>query len=99
MLAETAAAIGEIILFSVLFNKIKTFTTSTIISITVIFIIHNTIKDYAALNAEPDVWKIIINNTLIDIGIMASYVFIISVMIKFRAYLKVYNIPFFNYFT
>lgn len=95
--AETAAAIGEIIIFSSVFNKLRTFTTSTIFSIAITFVIHNTIKDYLALGHEPDVWNIIITNTLIDIGVMATYVFVISSLIKINAYSRIRNFRVLSY--
>lgn len=82
ILATIIASLVEAIVFSFIYNKLFNFFTSTIISISIILVIHNLITDYFTLKHEPDVWQIIINNWVVNITILFTYGIIILGIIK-----------------
>ncbi|WP_367607661.1 VUT family protein [Legionella sp. W05-934-2] len=80
--AATVASIGEVLLFSLLYKKIKSFFASTALSVIFTLSCHNLITDYPMLKHEPDAWNLIIHNLTINISIMVLYAAIVSLFIN-----------------
>jgi len=78
VMAATFAAVFEILMFSLLFKRIKNFIVATVLSVVMTLVIHNLINDYQMLKHEPDVWKIIIDNWIVNVTILFVYAVIIS---------------------
>ena len=76
--AATIAAIIEILLFVFIFKKSRNFIISTVTSVAITLIFHNIINDYQMLKHEPDVWRIIIDNWIMNVIIIFIYACIIS---------------------
>ena len=76
--AATIAAVAEILLFVLVFKKSKNFIVSTVASVAITLIFHNIINDYQMLKHEPDVWRIIIDNWVMNVTIVFIYACIIS---------------------
>lgn len=81
LLATITANIVEILLFASIFNKIKSFFLSTVISVFIILIFHNIITDYPMLKSQDDVWSIIFSGLLVNMSIMAMYAAMLSTII------------------
>lgn len=89
LLASIIAAMSEALIFSFLYKRINNFFVSTISSICIILVIHNLITDYPSLRHEPDAWKIIIDNWIMNMSFMILYSFIVVIVMKTRKhYLK-----------
>lgn len=71
--ASVVAAIAEILIFSALFNKSKNFLISTVTSVVITLVVHNLITDYQILYNEPDVWRLIIDNWMVNFSILFTY--------------------------
>lgn len=81
LVAAITAAIAEVIIFSFIFQKIKNFFISTIISVVITLLAHNTITDYPMLRSDPDAWRVIFNGLSINITIMALYAAVVSIFL------------------
>ena len=79
--AATTAAIAEIVIFSFILKRSGNFFISTISSVIITLLAHNTVTDYPMLKSDPDAWKIIFNGLGMNISIMAIYAAIISVLL------------------
>lgn len=81
VIAAITAAIAEVIIFSLIFRKLKNFFISTIVSVIITLLVHNTITDYPMLRSDPDAWKIIFNGISMNITIMTLYAAIVSIFL------------------
>lgn len=81
LIAAITAAIAEVIIFSIIFKKIKNFFVSTIISVVITLLAHNTITDYPMLRSDPNAWRIIFNGLSINIAIMALYAALVTILL------------------
>lgn len=84
ILATIAANVAEVLIFTSLFKKIKNFFVSTILSVFIILIFHNTITDYPMLKNQPDAWNTIFNGLFINMSILAMYAAIFSILMWLR---------------
>lgn len=87
LVATIIAAISEALIFSFLYKKINNFFISTILSICIILVIHNLITDYSSLRHEPDAWRIIIDNWIINMSFMILYSFLVVIVMRVRKHI------------
>ncbi|MCC2625258.1 MAG: hypothetical protein K0R14_1131 [Burkholderiales bacterium] len=78
VIAATIAAIAEILIFSTIFKRLDNFVIATVTSVVITLVFHNLINDYQMLKNEPDVWRLIINNWMVNITILFVYAVIIA---------------------
>lgn len=78
LIAATIAAIAEILIFSTIFKRLDNFVIATVTSVMITLVFHNVINDYQMLKHEPDVWRLIINNWMVNITILFIYAVIIA---------------------
>jgi hypothetical protein len=78
LIAATIAAIAEILIFSTIFKRLDNFVIATVASVVITLVFHNVINDYQMLKHEPDVWRLIINNWMVNITILFVYAVIIA---------------------
>ena len=89
LLASTIAAIAELLIFSALYTKIKSFFISTIISVIITLAFHNIITEYQMIKNEPDAWFLIIHSLSINITIMIIYALTVSIFLKIKSKLLI----------
>ncbi len=89
LLASTITAIAELLIFSTLYTKIKSFFLSTVISVIITLTFHNIILDYQMLKNEPDAWFLIMHSLSINITIMTIYAFSVSTFLKIKSKLLI----------
>ena len=79
--AAIIAAIAEVIIFGFIFKKSSNFFISTVTSVIIILLVHNTITDYPLLKSDPNAWKIIFNGVSMNVSVMMIYAAIISIIL------------------
>lgn len=87
LVATIIAATSEALIFSFLYKKMNNFFISTISSICIILVMHNLITDYPALRHEPDAWRIIIDNWIMNMSFMVLYSLLVVIIMKMRKYI------------
>lgn len=81
VIAALTAAILEVLIFSFIFRKSRNFFISTIASVIIVLLAHNTIADYPLLKSDPNALTIIFNGIGMNVSVMAIYAALISVVL------------------
>lgn len=89
LLATIFASIAEVIMFNLIFKKSSSFFISTLISVIITLVAHNTITNYPMLKGDPEAWRIIFNGLSINISIMTIYAIVVSIILYLIKALKI----------
>ncbi|HLX52449.1 MAG TPA: VUT family protein [Aquella sp.] len=87
VIGTAVTSIVEILIFNKLYQKMKNFFSSTILSVVVVLVVHNPIAALPIWN-EPDYWQVVTNGLFVDISFMIIYIFIAYLATKLYLYNK-----------